>query len=70
MTNEYIHDHHLTKDEEQEAIITDEYEPPCDEYDPAGIGGGLAWDGQVYCAMCGWSRSAHRERVRIRIGAW
>ena len=39
------------------------YEPPCDEYDPAGPGAGVEADGFPQCAMCGWPKKAHDERL-------
>lgn len=34
-------------------------DPPCDDYDPTGIGAGLEDDGHPQCAWCGHQKTDH-----------
>ena len=38
-------------------------DPPCSEYDPAGVGAGLEPDAMPQCAACGHPWSAHKEKA-------
>jgi hypothetical protein len=41
------------------------FDPPCEEYDPAGTGAGVELDGFPQCAMCGHPRIVHQESAEF-----
>ena len=48
--------------------MSEEVDPPCAIYDPAGLGCGAEADGLPQCAMCGHPHSAHtvtRQLVEV-----
>ena len=50
--------------EEGERIAPIQGDPPCDEYDPAGKGAGVEYDGHPQCAQCGYAKILHAQPQR------